>query len=100
MRLSWKIYCVLAAFVFLAASQVEAGYHEQLWPFEMLSAVADERSVMAWHLIDGAGHVVLHHGDVDLPVKTVVELAERGAAFDPDQPQLYVRDMADMETWV
>ena len=88
MRLTWKIYFVLAGFVLLAAlllsavitvreadyaltelrdqqrvlaclaaSQVEAGYHEQLWPFEMLSAIAQEGSVVAWHVIDGAGGV-------------------------------------------
>jgi PAS domain S-box-containing protein len=45
----------------LAASQVEVGYHEQLWPFEMLAAIGTEKSVIAWHILDGAGRIVLSH---------------------------------------
>ena len=43
----------------LAASQVEAGYHEKMWPFEMLNAIAQEPAFASWRVVDGTGHVVL-----------------------------------------
>jgi signal transduction histidine kinase/ActR/RegA family two-component response regulator len=43
----------------LATSQVEAGYHEKIWPFEMLRSIAQEPSFRSWSVVDGAGRVVL-----------------------------------------
>ncbi len=131
MRLSWKIYFLLAGFVLLtalllsvvttmreadhalaelrgqqrilavlAASQVEAGYHEQLWPFEMLSTIAQERSVVAWRIVDGAGRPVLHHGpDFDLGAAGLRPL-EPEQELGPDVPRLFADVGSELETWV
>lgn len=48
------------------ASQVESGYHEQIWPFEMLWAVAKKTEFVFWQISDGDQHTVLAQGDVDL----------------------------------
>ncbi len=43
----------------LATSQVEAGYHEKIWPFEMLRAITQEPSVTSWSVVNGMGRVIL-----------------------------------------
>jgi signal transduction histidine kinase len=48
------------------ASQVESGYHEQIWPFEMLWAVAKKTEFAFWQISDGDQHTVLAQGDIDL----------------------------------
>ena len=50
----------------LVASQVEAGYHEQLWPFELLTRVAKEPSFASWSIADGEGTGILS----EPPVRT------------------------------
>ncbi|MEJ7600108.1 MAG: PAS domain S-box protein [Kofleriaceae bacterium] len=42
-----------------AASQVETGYYDQVWPFEMLSGIAKESNFISWQIVDGNGVVVL-----------------------------------------
>src|SRR5208337_4728685 len=47
------------------ASQVESGYHEQIWPFEMLWAVAKKSEFVFWQIADGNQKTVLAQGSVD-----------------------------------
>jgi len=42
-----------------AASQVDSGYAEHIWPFEMLSAIGKEPAFVSWQIVDGEGTVVL-----------------------------------------
>jgi PAS domain S-box-containing protein len=42
-----------------AASQVETGYYDQVWPFEMLSGIAKETDFISWQIVNGHGVVVL-----------------------------------------
>jgi PAS domain S-box-containing protein len=42
-----------------AAAQVETGYYDQVWPFEMLSGIARDSQIVAWQIADGDGVVVL-----------------------------------------
>jgi len=42
-----------------AAAQVETGYYDQVWPFEMLSGIAKDSQIVAWQIADGNGVVVL-----------------------------------------
>jgi len=79
----------------LATSQVEAGYHEQLWPFEMLRTIATEPSVTGWSIVDGSGATVL--GNAPGPVH------RRGATIVPVEavePIHVVSDGAAEETWI
>ncbi|HUU31509.1 MAG TPA: ATP-binding protein [Phycisphaerae bacterium] len=43
----------------IAASQVEAGYHEQVWPFEMLAAISRHKNFVFWAVVDGNGDTVV-----------------------------------------
>lgn len=43
----------------LVASQVEAAYFEQKWPFETLDVLARDEDFEAWRIVDGRGTVVL-----------------------------------------
>ncbi len=47
------------------ASQVESGYHDQIWPFEMLWAVAKKSEFVFWQISDGDQRTVLAQGSVD-----------------------------------
>jgi PAS domain S-box-containing protein len=47
------------------ASQVESGYHEQIWPFEMLWAIEKKSAFVFWQISDGDQRTVLAHGTVD-----------------------------------
>jgi signal transduction histidine kinase len=47
------------------ASQVESGYHDQIWPFEMLWAVAKKSEFVFWQISDGDQRTVLAQGGVD-----------------------------------
>jgi signal transduction histidine kinase len=59
-----------------AASQVESGYHDQTWPFEMLWAIAKEQNFVFWAITDGDGRVVLSDGVIDsrLPGATLLKV--------------------------
>jgi PAS domain S-box-containing protein len=72
-----------------AASQVETGYYDQVWPFEMLSEIARDRQFVAWHIVDGSGRVVLSAGTV-----------EEGLAVEGTRPQLVHVAHTDREFWI
>ena len=83
----------------LATSQVEAGYHEKIWPFEMLRTIAEEPSFRSWSVVDGAGRVVL--------ADSLRESAgEMPTGTDPSQlnsvssPKLLKGMVDDSEMWV
>ncbi|HOF17320.1 MAG TPA: PAS domain S-box protein [Phycisphaerae bacterium] len=42
-----------------AAVQVEAGYLEHVWPFEMLAKLSEDDDFAYWRVVDGEGHVIL-----------------------------------------
>jgi len=83
----------------LATSQVEAGYHEKLWPFEMLRTIAQEPSFRSWSIVDGAGRMVL----TDSPRQSAGEIQ---AGPDPLQldsvtcPKLLKGTNDESEMWV
>src|SRR5580704_9184019 len=52
-----------------AASQVESGYAEHIWPFEMLSAIGKEADFVSWQIVDGDGNVVLSDRPVSRDLK-------------------------------
>jgi PAS domain S-box-containing protein len=61
-----------------AASQIESGYAEQIWPFEMLSAIAKEPDFVSWQIVDGDGRVVLADQPVgDTPVSDLLKVSPR-----------------------
>ncbi len=71
-----------------AASQIETGYYDQVWPFEMLSGIAREPDFVAWQIVDGTGRVVLSNPPdgpgLDVPVltaPTLIELSEPHQEF-------------------
>ena len=73
-----------------AASQVETGYYDQVWPFEMLSGIARDPQFVAWHIADGNGQLILSSGT-----------AEDGFATGPmSQPELVLIPHSDREFWV
>jgi PAS domain S-box-containing protein len=59
----------------IAASQIETGYHDQIWPFEMLWAIAKEPQFVFWDVTNGNDKVVLSEG-------------RRDVAFDSKAPAL------------
>jgi signal transduction histidine kinase/ActR/RegA family two-component response regulator len=78
----------------LVASQVETGYHEQLWPFEILSTISHKDSFNTWQIIDGADQIIL----ADKPDETVQEinLPEANVA----EPMLVPGPGSNVETWI
>jgi len=81
-----------------AATQVESGYHERNWPFEMLSKIAKDGNFAAWRVVDGNGQIVL----ADQPLATVSEeeLAVIRWAIGYAEPTLIPGPKADTETWI
>ncbi|HMB96000.1 MAG TPA: ATP-binding protein [Tepidisphaeraceae bacterium] len=79
----------------LVASQVETGYHEQLWPFEILNAVSHEDSFYSWQIVDGSGQIIL----ADKPTETVqtVKLPDELSFTDPI---LVPGQTSDTQTWI
>ncbi|MGA2796780.1 MAG: ATP-binding protein [Thermoguttaceae bacterium] len=83
----------------LVTSQVEAGYHEKIWPFEMLRTIAQEPSFRSWSVVDGAGRTVL----ADNPRQSSGEIQ---AGSDPLQldsvasPKLLKGTDGESEMWV
>jgi HAMP domain-containing protein len=82
----------------IAASQVEAGYHEQTWPFEMLSALSQSESFLSWAIVDGEGHAILSN-----------KPSEAGSEKEPNptppnpvrlDPLLVSGPVSDAETWI
>ncbi|HEV3189255.1 MAG TPA: PAS domain S-box protein, partial [Polyangiaceae bacterium] len=65
-----------------AASQVDSGYAEHIWPFEMLSAIGKEADFVSWQIVDGEGAVVLS----DRPVAKGLHEKLLGIAAPSDTP--------------
>jgi signal transduction histidine kinase len=58
----------------IAASQIQTGYHDQIWPFEMLWSIAKEPQFVFWDIRNGSDKVVLSegHGDIEFDVPLIV----------------------------
>ena len=81
----------------VAASQVETGYHEQVWPFELLSTISENEDFVCWRIVDGGGHTVLAHA----PEQHVGEGHEKDAQSRlSDGPILLKDGQDDTEAWV
>jgi len=80
-----------------AASQVEAGYHEQAWPFELLATVSRNEDFACWRIVDGNGQTVLAHAaERHVGEGEPVDLAA-GSSAGP----VHVRDQRNnTEAWV
>lgn len=42
-----------------AAKQIEVGYHEKIWPFELLYEIGLDENFLAWYIIDNKSKIVL-----------------------------------------
>ena len=82
----------------IGASQVEAGYHEKIWPFEMLDAISHDENVVFWRVADGRGRTVL----TDQPLKSGVEAGPSPLAVPSDLsgPTLIRDPKGRVEVWV
>jgi len=82
----------------IAASQVEAGYHEQIWPFEMLSTMSQDENFLFWRIVDGDGHVVLANSPLqDTPDTDAILARTRVVRSEP----LLVSDpVGDTNVWL
>src|SRR5262245_41052838 len=74
-----------------AAPQVEPGYYDEVWPFEMLSGIAREAEFVTWQIVDGTGRIVLS----DTPTAPI-EIPDPG---DVREPKL-LHDAAAAEVWI
>src|SRR5450432_3983598 len=79
----------------LVASQVETGYAEQLWPFEILNTIAREDSFVSWQIIDGADQVIL----ADKSGETAQSLNLPDSA-SLTQPILIAGEVSNTESWI
>jgi PAS domain S-box-containing protein len=77
------------------ASQIDVGYREHVWPFEMLGAIGDEPEFVSWQIVDDAGRVVLS----DRPVARELNEELRRRAPSPDAP-VRVRIGPGTEFWI
>ena len=82
----------------LAASQVEAGYHEQVWPFEMLSTVSRNENFLFWRIVDGDGHFIL----ADRPLKDNPDTEDILLRSQPvrSEPTLVSDALRDTNVWI
>lgn len=82
----------------IGASQVEAGYHEQVWPFEMLTEIGQKKDVLFWRIVDGNGQIVL----ADVSLEDVPE--DESYALPPNAsgsgPVLVPGAQAGTEVWL
>jgi C4-dicarboxylate-specific signal transduction histidine kinase len=63
---------------------VEAGYHEQLWPFEMLAEIGQEKDILFWRIVDGKGRIVLADVSLeDVPEDERYALPANASGSDP-----------------
>lgn len=81
----------------IAAAQVEAGYHEQVWPFEMLVMLSRQSECVGWKVADGAGHTVLSSDPLGPRGRTAPSSA---LPASPYGPVLVHSDDGTTETWV
>ena len=83
----------------MAASQVEAGYHEKTWPFELLETISKEPSFTSWQVVDGGGHIVL--SDPPPTIEDGPNNLRQAHAFDAIiAPQLTPAPVDGSEMWV
>ena len=84
-------------FAIAAASQVEAGYHEQTWPFALLETLSRNEDFASWRIVDGNSQTVLAHAaewhvGEEVPVDVRANLSEG---------PVHVRDQREnTEAWV
>jgi signal transduction histidine kinase len=74
-----------------AASQVETGYYDEVWPFEMLSGIAREAEFVTWQIVDGSGRIVLS----DTPTSPIA-IPDPGDVREP----MLLHDSEDAEVWI
>jgi PAS domain S-box-containing protein len=77
-----------------AASQVESGYHESIWPFGMLWAITKEPQFVFWQISDSDGKTVLSDGPLDAPFATLEDRIK--------EPRWAIagKDSGEVEEWV
>ena len=83
-----------------ASSQIEAGYHEEIWPFEMLATIAGNENFVSWHIVDGAGHVILSDCPAEEGDDHHHEAVMEGVSPDLREPALAGGERPGVETWV
>ncbi|MGK3984271.1 PAS domain S-box protein [Sorangium sp. So ce136] len=79
-----------------AASQVESGYFDQIWPFEMLSAIAKEPDFVSWQIVDGSGRPVLSDRPAAAPFQAVLDAAHPSSLA----PERVTIPASSVEFWV
>jgi signal transduction histidine kinase/CheY-like chemotaxis protein len=82
----------------IAASQVEAGYHEKVWPFELLDSMSRAENFVFWRIEDGAGRTVLT--DSPLKARSGRQSRLRADAPLPAGGRLLAGDEPGTEVWV
>ena len=84
-------------FAVMAATQVETGYHEQVWPLEMLARISRAPDFVYWRVVDGSGRIILSH-------PAVVEGESKPVVPPPqglrDAPLLAPGEQPDTEAWI
>ena len=83
-------------FAMTAAAQVETGYHEQVWPLEMLGRISQDPDFVLWRIVDGDGRIVLSQPAVYPGGREVVEVPQGVAG----NAVLELGEQGDCETWV
>ena len=56
----------------IAASQIQTGYHDQIWPFEMLWSIAKEPQFVFWDIRNGNDKVILSEGRSNVGLSTTL----------------------------
>ncbi len=82
----------------LAAAQVEAGYHQGTWPFEMLATVMEDEHVTFWQVCDGEGNAVLSNDPLAPPPRCTMSLEPPEANLEG--PLLAPCPDGDWDVWV
>ncbi len=61
----------------IAASQIQTGYHDQIWPFEMLWSIAKEPQFVFWDIRNGNDKVVLSEGHRDIEFDAPLAVSDK-----------------------
>jgi len=81
----------------LAACQVETGYFEKSWPFELLKTISDYDPVVLWRVVDDNEHIVL--SGAGEPYKGLERSLALPTSIEGSQPQL-IQPAEDMEGYI